>query len=60
MGQVAAWIMERLGLSIIHGGWESLPWKILHRKNGDLNFSESSEEEDQCVHRAVHIKPEIG
>ena len=31
--------------------------KSAYRKNGDLNFSESSEE-DQCVHRAAYIKPD--
>ena len=28
-----------------------------HRKNGDLNFSESSEEEDHSVNRAAYLKP---
>ena len=41
-------------------GWKSLQWKIEHRMNGDLNFSENSEEEDQCIQRAVYIKPESG
>ena len=30
----------------------------LHRKNGAMNFSESSEEEDQSVNRAAYIEPE--
>ena len=32
--------------------------KSAYRKNGDLNFSESSEEEDHCVHRVAYIKPD--
>ena len=37
---------------------EILAVEGLNRKNGDLNFRESSEEEDQSVNQAACVKPE--
>ena len=57
-------IVHRKSSIVFSAGFPVVKWrsrsvaKSASRKNGDLNFSESSEEEDQCVHRVAYIKPD--